>query len=251
MNSTISTTTNQKVRMNKKLKIVTVSGPPSSGKTSVMLRTIEHLKAENLEIGVVKFDCLSTHDDVLYQKIGAKVKVGLSGNLCPDHFYISNIEDCVQWGLGAGLDVLIVESAGLCNRCAPHIKNVLAICVVDCLAGAFTPKKIGPMLKLADIVVITKGDIVSQAEREVFIFKIKQVNPKSSIFVINGITGQGAYDLSVFVREAAEYGSLINSRLRFSMPAAVCSYCTGETRIGKDYQVGNIKKMNLNSKEEA
>ena len=28
------------------------------------------------------------------------------------------------------------------------------------------PRKIGPMLKMADCVVVTKGDIVSQAERE-------------------------------------------------------------------------------------
>ncbi len=101
------------------------------------------------------------------------------------------------------------------------------------------------MLKLADIVVITKGDIVSQAEREVFTFRVKQANPKALIFIINGITGQGAYDLSVCLKEAAEFESLLNKKLRFSMPAAVCSYCTGETRIGDEYQTGNIKKMIL------
>jgi Ni2+-binding GTPase involved in maturation of urease and hydrogenase len=172
-----------------------------------------------------------------------KVKVGLSGNLCPDHFYMTNIEDCVIWGQQEKLDILIIESAGLCNRCSPHVRDVLSICGVDCLSGAFTPKTIGPMLKLADIVFITKGDIVSQAEREVFIFEVKQSNPRASIFFINGITGQGAYDLSVAVKEAPEFSSLKNKKLRFSMPAAVCSYCTGEIRICQEYQVGNIKKM--------
>ncbi len=227
------------------MKIATVSGPPSAGKTSVILRTIEELKQYKLEIGVIKFDCLSTYDDTLYEKIGVKVKVGLSGNICPDHFYMSNIEDCVKWGIKEKLDIMINESAGLCNRCSPHVKDVLSICVIDCLSGVYTPKKIGPMLKLADIVVITKGDIVSQAEREVFTFRVKQSNPKASIFLINGITGQGAYDLSVRLKEAAEFDTLVNKKLRFSMPAAVCSYCTGETRIGDVYQTGNIKKMAL------
>jgi len=27
------------------------------------------------------------------------------------------------------------------------------------------------------------------------------------------------------------------------MPAAICSYCTGETRIGDYYQLGMLKKM--------
>ena len=33
--------------------------------------------------------------------------------------------------------------------------------------------------------------------------------------------------------------------LRFTMPAAACSYCTGETRIGEDYQMGMMKKMEI------
>jgi len=227
------------------MKIVTVSGPPSSGKTSITLKVIEILKREAFKIGVVKFDSLSTYDDILYEKTGVEVKVGLSGNLCPDHFYISNIEDCVQWGISEELDMLISESAGLCNRCSPHIKDVLSICVIDNLSGVNTPKKIGPMLKLADIVVITKGDIVSQAEREVFAFRVKQANPRASIIFINGITGQGSYDLAVKLKEAKAFNSLENKRLRFSMPSALCSYCVGETRIGEEYQSGNIKKMKI------
>ncbi|MDD4753959.1 MAG: GTP-binding protein [Desulfitobacteriaceae bacterium] len=227
------------------MKIVTVSGPPSSGKTAVIVKTIENLTRDGLKIGVIKFDCLSTYDDQLYKKIGVEVKVGLSGNLCPDHYFISNIEDCVKWGLVENLDILISESAGLCNRCSPHIKDVLSICVVDSLSGVNTPKKIGPMLKLADIVVITKGDIVSQAEREVFLFSVKQANPKASIFYINGITGQGSYDLSVYLKRAEEFETLTHKKLKFSMPAAVCSYCTGEIRIGEEYLTGNIKRIKI------
>ncbi|MGI5880254.1 MAG: GTP-binding protein [Syntrophomonadaceae bacterium] len=227
------------------MKIVTVSGPPSSGKTSVIIKTIEYLQKDHLDVGVIKFDSLSTYDDVLYQKLGVKVKVGLSGNLCPDHYYMTNIEDCVQWGVSENLDMIISESAGLCNRCSPHIRDVLAICVIDNLSGINTPKKIGPMLRLADIVVITKGDIVSQAEREVFAFRVKQSNPKAAIIFINGITGQGAYDLSVRLKEAHEFDTVEDKKLRFSMPAAVCSYCTGEIRIGEKYQTGNIRKIKL------
>lgn len=227
------------------MKLVTVSGPPSSGKTSVILKALEILKDEGFNIGIIKFDCLSTSDSEIYKNIGVEVKVGLSGNLCPDHFFISNIEDCVDWGLSKSFDLLISESAGLCNRCSPHIKDVLSVCVIDNLSGVNTPKKIGPMLKLSDIVVITKGDIVSQAEREVFAFKVKQVNPRAVILFVNGITGQGARDFSKYLKNSTDTLSITDSKLRFTMPAALCSYCLGETKIGKEYQNGNVKKMDL------
>jgi len=227
------------------LKFVTFSGPPSSGKTSVILKVIDYLNGSERKVGVIKFDCLTTYDDVLYKKAGVEVMVGLSGNLCPDHFYISNIDDCVKRGVEKGLDLLISESAGLCNRCSPHIKDVLAVCVIDNLSGINTPKKIGPMLKFADIIVITKGDIVSQAEREVFTFMVKESNPKAKILYVNGLTGQGAYELSLSLKEARSIENLEGKKLRFTMPQALCSYCLGETIIGDDYQTGNIKKINF------
>lgn len=225
------------------MKFVTVAGPPSAGKTSVILRAIENLTASGVKAGVVKFDCISTHDRDLFERAGVPVAVGLAGNLCPDHFYVVNVQESLAWGARAGLDLLVCESAGLCNRCAPHIRDVLAVCVVDHLAGVDTPRKIGPMLKMADVVVTTKGDIVSQAEREVFTFRVRQVNPGAAIIPVNGLTGQGGDQLAALFREARDVATLDGAQLRFSMPAALCSYCLGQRRIGADFQMGNVRKM--------
>ena len=228
------------------MNLIIVSGPPSSGKTSIILKTIDALKQRNISVGVVKFDCLYTDDDILYEKAGVPVKKGLSRALCPDHFFASNIEEVVQWGRKMKLDMLITESAGLCNRCSPYIKEIKGICVIDNLSGINTPKKIGPMLRSADIVVITKGDIVSQAEREVFASRVNSVNPRATIMNINGLTGQGAYELSTLLFDEKEsIESVQGMELRFPMPAAMCSYCLGETKIGEAYQMGNVRKMEL------
>lgn len=227
------------------MKLITLSGPPSSGKSAVLLKLATHLSGESKKLGVIKFDCLYANEAEQFGKIGVPVKVGLSGGLCPDHFFVSNIQDGLDWGIQEKFDYLFTESAGLCNRCSPHIKNVLAICVIDNLMGVNTPKKIGPMLRMADIVVITKGDIVSQAEREVFAFRVKQANPKARLIFVNGINGQGAYELSRLITEASDTHTLQDERLRFSMPAALCSYCLGETKIGSDYQIGNLKKVDF------
>lgn len=228
------------------MNLTIFSGPPSSGKTSVILKTIASLQGRGMKVGVVKFDCLYTDDDVAYEKAGVPVKKGLSGALCPDHFFASNIEEIVKWGNRTGLDLLISESAGLCNRCSPYLKEIKGICVIDNLSGINTPKKIGPLLKSADIVVITKGDIVSQAEREVFSSRVSSVNPRAIVMHVNGLTGQGAYELGTLVYdEKKRVDSVQGMQLRFPMPAALCSYCLGETRIGENYQLGNIKKIDL------
>ena len=233
------------------MNLVTVSGPPSSGKTSIILKVIEALKASDISVGVVKFDCLYTDDDILYEKAGVPVKKGLSGSLCPDHYFVSNIEEVVNWGIEQDLDLLITESAGLCNRCSPYIRDIKSICVIDNLSGINTPKKIGPMLKSADIVAITKGDIVSQAEREVFLSKVNSVNPHAITMHINGLTGQGAYELSTLLYdEDKNIDTVKGKQLRFPMPSALCSYCLGETRIGEDYQMGNVRKINLGDEDE-
>ena len=225
------------------MKLITVAGPPSSGKTSVILKLVEYMNMPNGSVGVVKFDCLTSFDNQRYVEAGIPVETGFSGKICPDHYFVSNIEDAIQWGLQSGFDMLITESAGLCNRCSPYISTILSVCVIDNLSGINTPRKIGPMLRFADIVVVTKSDIVSQAEREVFAFNIKQINSSANIIFVNGITGQGALLLSKYLNKARDISTLRDLKLRFTTPAAVCSYCTGETKIGESYQLGMIKKM--------
>ena len=126
----------------------------------------------------------------------------------------------------------------------------MAVCVIDNLSGINTPWKIGPMLRLADLVVIAKSDLVSQAEREVFMFRAKQVNPRASIIHVNGLTGQGSAELASLFFKAREVTGVNETRLRSSMPAAVCSYCLGQTTISDQFQMGNIKRMDLSQGNE-
>jgi Ni2+-binding GTPase involved in maturation of urease and hydrogenase len=192
---------------------------------------------------VAKIDCLETNDGEKYHKLGIPVLVGLSGDICPDHFYVSNLEEVFNWAKEKSAQVAILETAGLCHRCAPAIEGCLAISVVDNLSSIDVPQKIGPMLTTADVVVITKGDIVSQAEREVFRYKVKSVNPAAQVLEVNGLTGKGSLALKKMLAQAAEIDRITGRELRSSMPACVCSYCTGETKIGASFQLGHVIKI--------
>ena len=47
----------------------------------------------------------------------------------------------------------------------------------------------------AELVAVTKGDLVSRAARERFYGELRKRNPRVSILSVNGVTGQGAASL--------------------------------------------------------
>ena len=62
---------------------------------------------------------------------------------------------------------------------------------LEATSGMNLPLKVGPMLSLADIAVVTKIDRVSQAEREVFRARIQDVAPQVRIREVNALHGIG------------------------------------------------------------
>jgi Ni2+-binding GTPase involved in maturation of urease and hydrogenase len=210
-----------------------------------MMHVMRHLQKDGMSLAACKIDCLETGDDERYRRLGIPVAAGLSGHICPDHFYVANLEEIWAWALKKKADTVVLETAGLCHRCAPAVHGCLTICVIDNLVGLDTPKKIGPMLSTADIVAVTKGDVVSQAEREVFHHQVQSVNPSARIMEVNGLTGRGALRLRDEIMAAAPMETITGARLRYSMPAALCSYCAGETSVGRNYQTGAIKKIDF------
>ncbi len=224
------------------MKVAIIAGTPGAGKTSVLIHTIKTLINEGYSPVVVKIDCLYTDDDARYKKLGIPVLVGLSKDMCPDHFAIYNFEEMVDWAKDKG-DILLIETAGLCHRCAPYTKNSLGICVIDATSGPNTPRKVGPFLTSADIVVITKGDIISQAEREVFRERVLEMNPNCRIYEVNGLTGQGCVEIANEIIESKDIKDLENEELRHNAPLCICTLCVGETRISKKYHRGILRRI--------
>ncbi|MCP3926499.1 MAG: hypothetical protein GY714_28400 [Desulfobacterales bacterium] len=227
------------------MKLIIVGGPPSVGKTSVIIHTINNSGINKSGTTVFKLDCLVANDYEIYKKNKIKVITGLSTNICPDHFLATNIERVAKYGLKNKLNYIIVESAGLCNRCSPHLRSFLGVTVLDVLSGIHTPKKMGPLLKAADIVVLTRSDLISQAEREVFRTRIRNLNRKAKILEINGLTGQNSQTLGNLFKDATDFDESIPLSLKYAMPGAVCSFCLGEKRVGETYASGNVKLMEL------
>jgi Ni2+-binding GTPase involved in maturation of urease and hydrogenase len=223
------------------MKMVVVAGTPGSGKTSVLMHTVRDLKRASLNPALVKIDCMWTEDDVRFKRLGVPVSVGLSRDMCPDHYAIYNVDEMLEWAENQGASILLNETAGLCLRCAPYPDSCLAVCVIDVTTGPNTPLKVGPLLTTADVAVITKGDLVSQAEREVFRERILEANPKCRIIEANGLSGKGSAELADLIESWSDITE--DMKLRHNPPLAICTLCTGELRVAKDYHRGVLRHM--------
>lgn len=224
------------------MKLVIVAGTPGAGKTSILTHTVKLLVERGTAVSIVKIDCLATDDHERYAKLSVPTLVGLAKDVCPDHFTIYNMEEILTWAGGNGTGLLIVETAGLCHRCAPYTTGCLGVCVIDATSGPNTPLKVGPLLSTADVIVITKGDVISQAEREIFRERLLEMNPGATLVNANGLSGQGAAELAAKFQHFPEV-ELSAERLRHTAPLSVCTLCVGETRVAKEHHRGILRRI--------
>ncbi len=211
------------------MKFIIIAGTPGSGKTSITQHIIKELK-NNFKLFFAKFDCIHTSDDErIAEKHGIPTVKKLAGELCPDHYAALEIPKIIEENKNK--DIIILETAGLCLRCSPYIEEGLGINVLDITSG--DPIRYGPILTQADVVAVSKGDLISQAEREIFRTKILKVNPEAKIVEANGLTGEGAIDIAEIIKKSH---SLKNKTLtlKHSMPSAICGYCYGNKIINDD-----------------
>ncbi len=225
------------------MKIVIFGGTPGSGKTSIIKYVISELK--DLKLHYVKFDVLSTEDDnLIKEKFDISTEKRISGDVCPDHYAALEIPKIIE--KYTDKDVIIIETAGLCLRCSPYVEEGIAINILNILSGK--PSSYGPLLTHADIVAVTKGDLISQAEREIFRAEVMKVNENASIIEANGLSGEGTIDIAEAIIKSP--GIKDKLTLRHSMPTAVCGYCYGNKIIDsketlKRYERGKDLKARL------
>ena len=84
------------------MKMVVVAGTPGSGKTSVLMHAVKDLIRAGPNPALVKIDCMWTEDDARFKRLEVPVAVGLSKDMCPDHYAIYNLDEMLAVGRGPG-----------------------------------------------------------------------------------------------------------------------------------------------------
>ncbi len=224
------------------MKLVIFAGPPTCGKTTVIRQVIRRMLKKDYKPSFVKIDVLyADEDENINKEFGIPTKKIYSGELCPDHCNVVVLDEVVEWAEKNGSDYLFVETAGLCLRCSPYIENSLGVVDLEATSGMNLPRKIGPMLTLADIAVITKIDLISQAEREVFRYRVLEAAKDISIVESNALYGIGIDPIVKKIEKSNEIE--IPMFLRGNPPVGTCTICVGKKEIGAKNHFGVLRTM--------
>ncbi len=224
------------------MKLAICAGPATTGKTSVLRHLIRRMVAAGQHPAFLKIDVQFAAEDVeLAAEFGIPTKKAYSGELCPDHCSVMVLGDALRWAAAERADTLLVETAGLCLRCAPYVDGGLGLVVLEATSGMNLPRKIGPMLGLADVAVVTKIDLVSQAEREVFRARILDAAPAIQVREVNALHGIGIDPLlGLLARTPDVVGAL---QLRGNPPVGTCTICVGKKTVGWQAHFGVVRPL--------
>ncbi|MEI6695428.1 MAG: GTP-binding protein [Bacteroidota bacterium] len=224
------------------MKLVIFAGPPTCGKTTVIRQVIRRMLKKDYKPAFIKIDVLYADEDETIQKeFGIPTKKIYSGELCPDHCNVVVLDEAVEWAEREGSDYLFVETAGLCLRCSPYVENSLGVVVLEATSGMNLPRKIGPMLTLAYIAVITKIDLISQAEREVFRYRVLESAKEITIVETNALYGIG---IDPIVKQIEKTNAIeFPMFLRGNPPVGTCTICVGKKEIGAKNHFGVLRTL--------
>jgi Ni2+-binding GTPase involved in maturation of urease and hydrogenase len=224
------------------MKLAICAGPATTGKSSVLRHMIKKLQDAGDHVAFLKIDVqYAEEDEIFAREFGIPTRKVYSGELCPDHCNVMVLGDAIQWAQQSGANVLLVETAGLCLRCSPYVDGGLGLIVIEATSGTNLPLKIGPMLSLADVAVVTKIDRVSQAEREVFRARIQDVAPNVRVREVNALYGIGIDPLVEILHNQADIWD--NMLLRGNPPVGTCTICVGKKEIGWQAHFGVVRSL--------
>ena len=224
------------------MKTVICAGPATTGKTSVLRHTIRAMLKAGKKPAYLKIDVqYADEEKIIGKEFGIPVKTVYSGELCPDHCNVMVLGDALVWAEEAGSDCLLVETAGLCLRGSPYIEGSLGVVVLEATSGMNLPRKIGPMLSLADVAVVTKVDLISQAEREVFRARILENAREIRILEADALYGIGLDPLPRMIEESKPLQHPLY--LRGNPPVGTCTVCVGKKEIGWKQHFGIVRSL--------
>lgn len=223
------------------MRAIVCAGPPTSGKTTVLKHVARRLGASGHRLAYLKTDVQFTNEDEEFRtRFGIPARKVYSGEMCPDHCNVMVLGDAVRWAAQERADTLLVETAGLCLRCSPYIEDSLGVAVLEATSGMNLPRKMGPLLSLADVAVVTKIDLVSQAEREVFRANVLSAT-KASVVETDALHGINIDRLVRRIEKAPELSARL--QLRGNPPVGVCTICVGKKEIGWQQHFGVVRQL--------
>jgi hydrogenase nickel incorporation protein HypB len=174
-----------------KTMLLNLMSSPGSGKTSLILRTIEGLKG-SLRLGVIEADIDSVVDAEKVAARGIPAVQLRTGGFC--HLDATMVTQGINALEISELDLVIIENVG--NLVCPaefdtgaH-RNVMILSVPE---GDDKPLKYPLMFSICDLLVVNKIDYLSLSDFNMALFRerVLTLNPRIKILEVSCKTGAG------------------------------------------------------------
>ena len=171
--------------------LINVMSSPGSGKTSLIMQTINRFKAKT-RIAVIEGDIASTIDADRVSKVGVPaVQINTAGGC---HLEANMVRKALDSLALDQLDLIFIENVGnlICTAefaLGAH-KKVLLLSVPE---GDDKPYKYPLMFTEADVVLVNKIDVAPYFDFNLAAFTkaVNGLNPKAKIMPVSAKTGEG------------------------------------------------------------
>jgi len=183
--------------------LLNLMSSPGSGKTSLILRTIEGLKG-SLRIGVIEADIDSTVDAEKVAARGIPAIQLRTGGFC--HLDATMVAKGIDALDTSNLDLVIIENVG--NLVCPaefdtgaH-KNAMILSVPE---GDDKPLKYPLMFSICDLLVVNKTDYLPLSDFDMAALRqrVLALNPRIRILEVSCKTGEGVEGWIDWLKEQA------------------------------------------------
>jgi len=187
-----------------KTLLLNLMSSPGSGKTSLILRTVEGLKG-GVRLGVIEADIDSTVDA---QKVAARGITAIqlrTGGFC--HLDATMVTQGIDALAANDFDLIIIENVG--NLVCPaefdtgaH-KNVMILSVPE---GDDKPLKYPLMFTICDVLLVNKIDYLSLSDFDLAALRkrVLTLNPHIKIIEVSCKTGEGVEDWIAWLQKEVE-----------------------------------------------
>lgn len=184
--------------------VANIMASPGSGKTSLILRTIDVLR-DHLRIGVIEGDIASSVDADRIATRGVPVVQINTGGQC--HLDAPMIQRALEELPLGHLDLIFVENVG--NLVCPvgfKLGEDLNVMIASVPEGDDKPYKYPGIFVAVDAVIVNKVDLLPYLRFDMAAFRtlILGMNPDVSIFEVSCETGQGIEDWAEWVTAKRE-----------------------------------------------
>ncbi|MFY9640669.1 MAG: hydrogenase nickel incorporation protein HypB [Rhodomicrobium sp.] len=175
---------------------------PGSGKTSLLVKTIEHLKGE-LPIAVVEGDQQTSNDADRIRATGVPAIQINTGKGCHlDAHMVGHAADHMQPEPGS---VVFIENVG--NLVCPALFDLgeaHRVVVLSVTEGEDKPLKYPDMIASSQLMLVSKIDLLPHIDFDVaaLIANARKINPGIKVLKVSARTGEGMEAWANFIRSA-------------------------------------------------